>query len=84
MSIDNSCPKCGASDLGGVIPPHINRGECYGPQGTRWRRHRGIEDPLVFDGISWWQCCECKHVWNRFPWGPDYHKPGDAHVPKTS
>ena len=73
---DNPCPRCGAGSLGEVIPPHINIGECYGPQGTRWHRHIGLECPAMYDEVCWWRCCECEHVWKRFPWAPDY-QPGE-------
>ena len=72
MNKDNPCPKCGASDLGDVISPEVNKDECYGPQGKRWRKHIGIEDPEVYDGVSWWKCHACGHVWKRFPWSPEY------------
>jgi hypothetical protein len=26
----------------------------------------GIEDPRLYDGISFWQCPECKTTWDRF------------------
>lgn len=68
----NPCPKCGYDGLGEVIPLEINKDECYGPQGRRWGNHIGIEDSLVYDGISWWQCGQCSHIWKRFPWSPNY------------
>ena len=67
MNQDNPCPNCGATDLGDVIPPEVNKGECFGPQGTRLRNHIGIEDSKVYDGISWWKCKSCDYVWKRFP-----------------
>ena len=70
-NIDRPCPKCGATDLGEVIPPEHNVDECYGPQGIRWRNHIGIEDPMVYDGVSWWQCSKCSWRWKRFPWSPE-------------
>ena len=26
----------------------------------------GIEDPKLYDGISWWMCPFCKTKWNRW------------------
>lgn len=66
------CPKCGDDGEGDVIPPEINKDECYGPQGTRWGRHIGIEDPKVYDGISWWKCGTCSYIFKRFPWSPEF------------
>ena len=65
---DSPCPSCGASDLGDPIPENIR--EHY--SGTRWRKHVGIEDSTIYDGISWWRCWSCKHIWKRFPWSPEY------------
>ena len=31
----------------------------------------GIEDPYLYDGISWWFCPKCTHAWKRFEWSPD-------------
>jgi len=37
--------------------------ECYGnPQG-RWSRLRGIEIEGRYDGISLWQCPDCRKTW---------------------
>lgn len=68
----NPCPKCGDEGLGDVIPPEVNKDECFGPQGRRWGTHIGIEDPYVYDGISWWKCGKCANIWKRFPWSPEY------------
>ena len=68
----NPCPKCGDEGLGDVIPPEINTDECYGPQGRRWGTHTGIEDPYVYDGVAWWKCGACSHVWKRWKWVPEY------------
>jgi len=32
----------------------------------RWSRLIGIEDPKIYDGISWWKCPECKTMWDRW------------------
>lgn len=39
--------------------------EYYRPP-YRWSRLQGIEDPMKYDGISYWQCPDCKTTWNRF------------------
>lgn len=39
--------------------------ECYRPP-YRWSRLIGIEDRDKYDGISFWQCPDCKTTWNRF------------------
>lgn len=43
--------------------------ECYSPP-YRWGRLIGIElpynHPKHYDGISFWQCPDCKTTWDRF------------------
>lgn len=31
----------------------------------------GLEDSSIYDGVSWWACPECLHMWKRFEWSPD-------------
>lgn len=26
----------------------------------------GIEDPRIYDGISWWRCAHCGATWDRW------------------
>jgi len=26
----------------------------------------GIEDPFIYDGVSYWQCTKCETTWDRF------------------
>lgn len=61
---DNPCPKCGATDLGDVIPPEQNKDECFGPQGTRWRRHISIYS-RERDRTVATRCVECGEEWPR-------------------
>lgn len=30
-----------------------------------WSRVIGIEDPMIYDGVSWWKCPDCEHTWER-------------------
>ena len=69
MERDN-CPSCEVSLIGDPIPEDIV--EHY--SGTHWRREIGIEDPKQYDGVLWWKCPDCEHVWKRFPWSPDYEE----------
>lgn len=43
--------------------------ECYSPP-YRWGREIGIElaydHPLHYDGVSYWECPDCKTTFNRF------------------
>lgn len=36
----------------------------------RWGREIGIEFQGEYDGISAWQCPDCKYTWNRFTGKP--------------
>lgn len=31
----------------------------------------GLEDPIVYDGISWYMCNLCMNIWKRFEWIPE-------------
>ena len=72
LNPEHICPECGDPGLGDIIPEELNKNECYGPQGRRWGTHIGIENPYVYDGVSWWKCGACAHIWKRFPWSPEY------------
>jgi len=58
-----NCPKCGKSWDGGAIPEDLR--EHYSPP-YRWSRVIGIEDPKVYDGVSWWKCPDCGATFDRF------------------
>lgn len=62
------CPKCNASLQGEPIP--ADQQHLYGA--THFSRKIGIEDGRIYDGISWWQCPDCKYIWKAYPWGPEY------------
>ena len=47
------CPKCG-SDWE------------YEVKGEKYSRLIGIEDPKVYDGVSWWRCPDCGATWSRW------------------
>ncbi len=46
-----------------------NMKECYSPP-YRWGREIGVElsydHPNYYDGVSYWQCPDCKTTFNRF------------------
>lgn len=65
--LDN-CPKCNISLIGEEIPEKDKRHF----SSTHFRKEIGIEDPMVYDGVSWYMCPDCRHVWKRFPWSPEY------------
>lgn len=62
------CPNCNANLQGSPIPK--DQQHLFGA--THFGRKIGIEDPMVYDGVSWWGCPDCNHVWKRFPWSPEY------------
>jgi hypothetical protein len=68
--MEENCPKCGISFKGDPIPKEHQ--EAFGA--THFSKIIGIEDPIVYDGISWWKCFSCEHVWKRFSWSPEYSK----------
>lgn len=59
--LDN-CPVCNVSWDGGEIPENNRR--FYSPP-YRWSRIIGIETD-DYDGISFWECPDCKARWDRF------------------
>ena len=72
MSEVECCPECGADFKGDPIPEEY-QDKYYGGE-THYSRLIGIEDPMVYDGISWWKCPDCEHIWKRFPWSPDFNE----------
>lgn len=76
------CPKCGAGWDAGDIFETLRKQDwwqntmseeqlkqyvknCYSPP-YRFSRLIGIEDPTIYDGVSWWMCPDCKVTWKRF------------------
>ena len=47
------CPECGG------LWEYFIRGE-------RFSHVVGIEDPNVYDGVSWWRCPHCGATWDRW------------------
>jgi predicted Zn-ribbon and HTH transcriptional regulator len=47
------CPKC-------------KKNWKYQRKGEKYSRLIGIEDPKVYDGVSWWMCPFCKSKWGRW------------------
>ena len=40
------------------------------------RREIGIEYPKLYDGVSVYECPDCKFRWKRFAWVPDKYLEG--------
>jgi hypothetical protein len=57
------CPVCKCSWDAGDIPEDIR--EHYSPP-YKYSRLIGIEDPKMYDGVSFWKCPDCNSVWDRF------------------
>ena len=38
----------------------------YEHNGLQYSRIVGIEDPNLYDGVSYWKCPDCSGVWSRF------------------
>jgi hypothetical protein len=74
MSTPAECPECKSDLTGDPIPQEFLDKGYYGDDTTHYSRVIGIEDPDVYDGISWWECPDCKHIWKRFLWSPDYNR----------
>jgi len=60
---DGVCPECGVSWDGGDIPKESR--EHYSPP-YKWGRVIGIEDPELYDGVSFYMCPDCHTVWDRW------------------
>jgi predicted nucleic acid-binding Zn ribbon protein len=59
----DNCPACNASWVGASIPEKDR--EHFGGA-TRFRRIIGVEVLGEYDGISAWECPDCKAQWNRW------------------
>lgn len=49
----DKCPECGMKWT-------------YKADGKVFSRVIGLEDPSVYDGVSWWGCPRCKAQWDRW------------------
>jgi len=58
-----NCPKCGKSWDGGPIPEEYK--EHHSPP-YRYSLLIGLEDPKIYDGVSWWRCPHCGETFDRF------------------
>jgi len=57
------CPECGGNWKGEEIPEKDR--ECFGDR-THFSLVIGVEDPRIYDGVSWWMCPHCRQMWDRF------------------
>lgn len=57
------CPVCHNSWVGDEIPKEYRH--LYG-NSKNFSRLIGIEDWKKYDGVSYWECPDCKTIWNRF------------------
>lgn len=61
------CPECKADWQGTPIP---EKSRTFYGNHTHFSRLIGIElpydHPKRYDGVSYWQCPDCKVTWNRF------------------
>ena len=57
------CPECGMSWDGGDIPAEDRKH--YSPP-YKWSRVIGVEDPKIYDGVSYWMCPMCESMWDRW------------------
>lgn len=49
----DQCPECGTE-------------WAYEVEGKKYSHLIGIEDPRVYDGVSWWKCPACGTLWDRW------------------
>lgn len=47
------CPECGSNWE-------------YKVKRKKYSRLIGIEDPNIYDGVSWWRCPDCGATWDRW------------------
>lgn len=47
------CPKCGTDWK-------------YKHKGEDYSRLIGVEIPMLYDGVSFWECPSCKATWDRW------------------
>lgn len=52
--MDERCPRCGF-DL------------FYTEDGQQYSHAIGVEIPVIYDGVLFWQCPACDGRWHRFP-----------------
>jgi predicted RNA-binding Zn-ribbon protein involved in translation (DUF1610 family) len=64
----DTCPHCGAQQLGARIPVEKR---LYYDGATHYSRTVGVEIRGVYDGILCWACPDCGGRWHRFP--PDHY-----------
>lgn len=57
MYKNNTCPWCAASLQGQPIP---------GTTDAFTSRKIGVERPMVYDGVLYWECPDCGGTWQRF------------------
>jgi rubredoxin len=71
--ITHTCPHCGVSLDGELIPGeyYVTVGKPDAPQ--RFIREIGVEVRGVYDGILYWQCPDCGGNWPRFAEGHPRH-----------
>jgi hypothetical protein len=76
------CPICGGIWDGGLIFDELRKMDYYkdksdnelrasikdgyGADDRHFYRVIGIEDPEVYDGVSWWRCPDCGSEWDRW------------------
>ena len=63
LDIYGNCPSCRVSWCGGDIPKKSR--EHYAPP-YKWSRVIGVEDPMKYDGISYYKCPDCKAMFDRW------------------
>lgn len=57
-----NCPFCGANLQGDPVPLEYRK--FY--EGTHYSKLIGVEDPELYDGVSWWMCPICEKTWDRY------------------
>lgn len=57
------CPFCGTDLQGELIP--LEHRHFYGGE-THYSKLIGVEDPELYDGVSWWMCPVCVRTWDRW------------------
>lgn len=58
----HNCPHCKTSLLEKEIPDDIK----HHYSGNYFKREIGVEDPMIYDGVLYWQCPDCKGEWGRW------------------
>ncbi len=57
-----NCPHCGVSLLGEPIPQDMAAHYSV----THWKREIGVEDPIKYDGVYYWECPDCEGQWGGY------------------